>query len=470
MVSTSIYYRAVLILLIPVLLECASSTAAAAAAGNINNDRFQGFSSWSTTRTTETTQARRLSIASGSSSSNPFSLGFRNALARYQRQHRSIEGEKDHSSSSFFPSSLQLAASSSSRASSGKEMTMRIQNQYNGSIKKVGGSGSGSGSSTCTTTPAVLSSSSFDDQDQEEEEEDFYYCQHISSASASYAVTRSQSDNAGYRRHHPLSVEDDQTEQKPVAVLTMARTTTKTRPSSQQQQQQQQHSMLTTIDVDDYESRDDKDNTIIHECSSRSKQSLQHGQQHNDHQQKQVQDTRGGSGTPSLTFVENMLCGAVSRSIAQTVMHPMNTAKTMLQNGRGPDRQTLSGLMRPSQFRRLTCGAGANFILSIPHGAVNFAVLEFVRGKLNQAVDSIDGIDDKMRDRLGPGLDFLSSALATITCSVVSTPQMMITDNIMAGNYPNLVASVQGLHGNGGINGLYAGELHFVCSFGVSLS
>jgi hypothetical protein len=191
------------------------------------------------------------------------------------------------------------------------------------------------------------------------------------------------------------------------------------------------------------------------------------------HQRQGVNDARGGRGsvssapTPSLTFVENMLCGAVSRSIAQTVMHPMNTAKTILQNGRGPDRTTLRKLMQPSQFRRLSCGAGANFVLSIPHGAVNFAVLEFVRGRLNRAVDSMSSIDDRTRDRLGPGLDFLSSALATITCSVVSTPQMMITDNIMAGNFPNLAASAKGLYGNGGIKGLYAGEycvLFCLCS------
>jgi hypothetical protein len=35
---------------------------------------------------------------------------------------------------------------------------------------------------------------------------------------------------------------------------------------------------------------------------------------------------------------------------------------------------------------------------------------------------------------------------------------MMITDNIMAGNFPNLAASAKGLYGNGGIKGLYAGK------------
>eukprot|EP00592_Proboscia_alata_P018440 CAMPEP_0194419886 /NCGR_PEP_ID=MMETSP0176-20130528/19099_1 /TAXON_ID=216777 /ORGANISM="Proboscia alata, Strain PI-D3" /LENGTH=173 /DNA_ID=CAMNT_0039227131 /DNA_START=154 /DNA_END=672 /DNA_ORIENTATION=+ len=35
-----------------------------------------------------------------------------------------------------------------------------------------------------------------------------------------------------------------------------------------------------------------------------------------------------------LAFWENMICGAVSRSIAQTLMHPANTMKTILQSNR----------------------------------------------------------------------------------------------------------------------------------------
>ena len=102
-------------------------------------------------------------------------------------------------------------------------------------------------------------------------------------------------------------------------------------------------------------------------------------------------ETRGGAtavATRPLLFWENMVCGAVSRSIAQTVMHPANTMKTILQASRGPNQPTLKDLFRPSMFRPLTRGAGANFVLSIPHGAVNFAVLEFVRGRLNTVVEA----------------------------------------------------------------------------------
>ncbi len=61
----------------------------------------------------------------------------------------------------------------------------------------------------------------------------------------------------------------------------------------------------------------------------------------------------------------------------------------------------------------------------------------------------------------GPAMDFVSSAIATVCCSVVSTPQMMIVDNIMAGTYPNLARAVGGLSAEKGIGGFYTGW--YVC-------
>jgi len=153
-------------------------------------------------------------------------------------------------------------------------------------------------------------------------------------------------------------------------------------------------------------------------------------------------------------FWESMVCGAVSRSLAQTIMHPANTMKTILQSQRGGP--SVAELLRPTAFRRLTYGAGANFLLSIPTGAVNFAVLEFVRHHMGQLVQSTPYLASR-KERLGAGLDFMSSALSTIACSVVATPQMMITDNIMVGNYPNLVKAAQGLYAKQGVIAFYRG-------------
>eukprot|EP00531_Pseudo-nitzschia_arenysensis_P019265 CAMPEP_0116118234 /NCGR_PEP_ID=MMETSP0329-20121206/1995_1 /TAXON_ID=697910 /ORGANISM="Pseudo-nitzschia arenysensis, Strain B593" /LENGTH=326 /DNA_ID=CAMNT_0003611847 /DNA_START=545 /DNA_END=1525 /DNA_ORIENTATION=- len=130
--------------------------------------------------------------------------------------------------------------------------------------------------------------------------------------------------------------------------------------------------------------------------------------------------------------------------------------KTIMQSSLGPSKPKLLDLMKPSMFRRLTCGAGANFVLSLPHGAFNFAVLEHIRERMNKVVASVPALD-RNKERIGPGLDFLSSSIATICCSVVSTPQMMITDNIMAGNYPNLIAATNGLYEKRGVLGFYSG-------------
>ena len=158
-------------------------------------------------------------------------------------------------------------------------------------------------------------------------------------------------------------------------------------------------------------------------------------------------------GLRPLLLWENMVCGAISRSIAQTIMHPANTMKTLLQQSNAPP---LLSLVTPKQFPVLFRGAGANFVLSVPHGAVNFAVLEKVRKEMSRAVQASPYWCER-EERLGPALDFLSSAISTICCSVVSTPQMMITDNIMAGNYNNLVDAVKGLSSQGnGVQGFYA--------------
>ncbi|CAM9400155.1 unnamed protein product [Ectocarpus sp. 4 AP-2014] len=155
----------------------------------------------------------------------------------------------------------------------------------------------------------------------------------------------------------------------------------------------------------------------------------------------------GGSGSASvsLTFTEAMLAGAISRSIAQTCMQPANVVKTLLQ-GRGTASQ-LSNL----SFKLLTRGAGAQFVMSVPHGAFNYATLEVILGCSSKI------FPDEWRERAGPVLDFLSSSVATVVCSVVSTPQMVLTDRIMAGIYPNLASGVREITRTQGLPGFYVG-------------
>ena len=59
-----------------------------------------------------------------------------------------------------------------------------------------------------------------------------------------------------------------------------------------------------------------------------------------------------------------------SYSVAQTALHPANVIKTMLQ-AKGSVRAML-----PLTWSTLSRGAGAQFLLSLPNGALHFAVLE----------------------------------------------------------------------------------------------
>lgn len=162
-----------------------------------------------------------------------------------------------------------------------------------------------------------------------------------------------------------------------------------------------------------------------------------------------AKESRGGAAAAaaqvSLSFKQAMFAGAVSRSIAQTCMQPANVVKTLLQ-GRGTSKQ-----LSKMSFSLLTRGAGAQFIMSLPHGAFNYATLEVIL----ECTAKI--FPDEWRERAGPGLDFLSSSVATLVCSVVSTPQMVITDRIMAGMYPNLVSGVREIAKTSGLGGFYTG-------------
>ena len=122
--------------------------------------------------------------------------------------------------------------------------------------------------------------------------------------------------------------------------------------------------------------------------------------------------------------------------------------KTILQS-QSTSKTTFLKLMHPKNFKMLTRGAGAQFLLSVPHGACNFAVLEYTR----RIMGNIFG-----ENKTGPALDFTSSAIATICCSAVSTPQMMITDNIMAGNFPTFASAIRGIYSeSNNLNGFYRG-------------
>ncbi len=159
--------------------------------------------------------------------------------------------------------------------------------------------------------------------------------------------------------------------------------------------------------------------------------------------------TTGGStvsaaitSADQLTYLQSMTAGAVSRTMAQVLLHPVYTYKTLLQL---KDKEQVAKLQLT--FRRLLKGADAQFLLSLPHGAFHFMVIDQVKAYLSQIIPSkFDFLSD-----------FSSSAISTIICSIVSTPQMVITDRLMAGIYPTFPAAVAAISSADGLAGFYRG-------------
>jgi hypothetical protein len=124
-------------------------------------------------------------------------------------------------------------------------------------------------------------------------------------------------------------------------------------------------------------------------------------------------------------------------------VQPLTVLKTLLQaKGTKDQLQHLS-------FKVLTRGAGAQCLLALPHGALNFATLEATKA----VVGSIVAIPMA----LIPIVDFLSSTVATLVSSVISTPQMVLTDRLMAGMYDNMIQASRKIWSTEGLRGFYTG-------------
>lgn len=117
-----------------------------------------------------------------------------------------------------------------------------------------------------------------------------------------------------------------------------------------------------------------------------------------------------------LTYYGMMLAGAIARSASATAVHPLNVIKTRLQ--------TKEGKMPELSWKSLSRGAGSQFIMSIPHGALNYAVTETTKLELARLAIELDLSSVIPKHLLDPILDFFSSAISTFICSVVSTPQV----------------------------------------------
>ena len=144
-----------------------------------------------------------------------------------------------------------------------------------------------------------------------------------------------------------------------------------------------------------------------------------------------------------MTYLQIMAAGAISRTMAQTIMHPANTFKTMLQLKRDSN-VPITNQLTPERLLR---GADAQFFMSLPHGAFYFFVIDQVKTKVSKVIP-------KAYENLS---DFAASAISTVVCSIVSTPQMVLTDRLMAGVYPNFPVALRQILKQEGVKGFYAG-------------
>ena len=155
--------------------------------------------------------------------------------------------------------------------------------------------------------------------------------------------------------------------------------------------------------------------------------------------------TRTGGGPPPpprLSLRQHALAGARA-AVAQSCVHPLNVAKTTLQTANGPAAlraMTSGGLFSMATWRHLSRGLGAQALLSMPNGAINFCVMEGTRRFICSVAP-----------RGGALIDATTAVAGTAVATVVSLPQSILNDRIMGGAHQNLVEALRAV----GWRGLY---------------
>mmetsp|Transcript_41392 Transcript_41392/g.53379 ORF Transcript_41392/g.53379 Transcript_41392/m.53379 type:complete len:383 (+) Transcript_41392:63-1211(+) len=145
-----------------------------------------------------------------------------------------------------------------------------------------------------------------------------------------------------------------------------------------------------------------------------------------------------------LSFWGHMAAGATSRTIAQSLLHPADVVKTILQT------QKMTGQAVSFSWPVLMRGMDVQLIFSLPHGAFSYAITEFVKEFMEKTIPW---------RKAGFVMDFASSALSTTLCSIISTPQMVLHDRCMAGVYPNMFQGIKTIAQTDGLRGFYQGFL-----------
>lgn len=147
----------------------------------------------------------------------------------------------------------------------------------------------------------------------------------------------------------------------------------------------------------------------------------------------------------NLTLREHAIAGGVARCAAQTAVHPLNVAKTMLQT-HGGGEALRKALSTPAGMRQtFSRGIGAQALLSLPNGAINFWALECGRRFTTASLNSMS------LSAPAQAIDIVSASFGTAIGTLVSLPQSVLNDQIMSGKHKNLRQAVRAV----GWRGLY---------------
>merc|ERR1712070_954848 len=124
----------------------------------------------------------------------------------------------------------------------------------------------------------------------------------------------------------------------------------------------------------------------------------------------------GGDWKSQMLFREQLMAGSAARGCAQTLLHPIDVARTRLQ-AKGV-KMTLS----PKTFVK---GVAPQFVLAFPAGATQFACYEFAKEKFKSL-----GVN-------GAPAEVLCGAIGALGASVIRVPQEVLKQRVQADIYPN---------------------------------
>jgi solute carrier family 25 S-adenosylmethionine transporter 26 len=141
----------------------------------------------------------------------------------------------------------------------------------------------------------------------------------------------------------------------------------------------------------------------------------------------------------TLSFQEKMIAGATARGISQTVLHPIDVARTRLQ---------AKGVKKDWSPKVFLKGVLPQIILAVPAGAFQFVGFEYCKEALPKVLPG-DGLSDVR--------SLLAGAGGAMAASVIRVPQEVLKQRIQADMYPNLAVAFSSIAKNDGIKGFYKG-------------